>query len=108
MFERGALLLVPYPFSDLSTYKRRPVLAVTEADRYGDFIAIPVTSRPQHEHALPLTNADLVQGELPTESWIRTDRIVTLNTSLVVKVIGRVSDDKLQSAAERFCAYVRS
>jgi mRNA interferase MazF len=41
MFERGDLLLVPFPFTDLSAVKRRPVLAVTAADSYGDFIAIP-------------------------------------------------------------------
>jgi len=48
MFERGDLLLVPFPFSDLSAAKRRPVLALTTPDAYGDFIALPVTSRPQH------------------------------------------------------------
>jgi hypothetical protein len=42
MFERGDLLLVPYPFSDLSATKRRPVLALTGPDSYGDFIALPV------------------------------------------------------------------
>ena len=62
MFERGDLLLVPFPFSDLSASKRRPVLALTAPDRYGDFIALPVTSRPQKEHGLPLTAADLVDG----------------------------------------------
>jgi hypothetical protein len=36
MFERGDLLLVPYPFTDLSTAKRRPVLALTKPDAYGD------------------------------------------------------------------------
>src|SRR5450631_1725087 len=54
MFERGDLLLVvPFPFTDLSAVKRRPVLAVTAADSYGHFIAISVTSRPQAEHGLP-------------------------------------------------------
>jgi mRNA interferase MazF len=46
MFERGDLLVVPYPFTDLSAAKRRPVLALTGPDAYGDFIALPVTSRP--------------------------------------------------------------
>jgi len=46
MFERGDLLLVPFPFSDLSASKRRPVLALTGPDGYGDFIALPVTSPP--------------------------------------------------------------
>ena len=57
MPERGDLLLVPFPFSDLSAAKRRPVLALTAADRHGDFIELPVTSRPQTEHGLP--GADL-------------------------------------------------
>jgi mRNA interferase MazF len=65
MFERGDLLLVPFPFSDLSAVKRRPVLALTPPDGYGDFIALPVTSRPQAERGVPLTSADLLRGALP-------------------------------------------
>ena len=106
MFERGDLLLVPFPFSDLSAAKRRPVLALTGPDSYGDFIALPVTSRPQAEHGLPLAAADLVQGKLPAPSWVRTDRIVTLNASLVVKTFGRVSDRVVAAAVERFCARI--
>lgn len=106
MFERGELLLVPYPFSDLSAAKRRPVVAVTEPDRYGDFIALPVTSRPQEEHGIPLASSELVRGTLPAPSWIRTDRIVTLNASLVVKSVGRISDRLLAAAVERFCGYI--
>ena len=85
MFERGDLLLVPFPFTDLSAAKRRPVLALTSPDSYGDFIALAVTSRPQAEHGLPLGSSDLVRGRLPAPSWIRTDRVVTLNSSLVIK-----------------------
>ena len=106
MFERGDLLLVPFPFSDLSAAKRRPVLALTGPDSYGDFIALPVTSRPQAEHGLPLTTADLVQGTLPAPSWVRTDRIFTLNASLVVKTVGRVDDRVVAAAVERFCARI--
>jgi mRNA interferase MazF len=105
MFERGELLLVPFPFSDLSAAKRRPVLALTGPDGYGDFIALPVTSRPQAEHGVALTSADMVRGVLPAPSWIRIDRIVTLNASLVVKTIGRVTDDVVAEAVQRFCAY---
>jgi mRNA interferase MazF len=106
MLERGDLLLVPFPFTDLSTTKRRPVLAVTAADNYGDFIAIPVTSRPQAEHGLPLAATDMLTGTLPAASWIRTNRIVTLNASLVVKNLGRISEMTVAAAVERFCAYI--
>ena len=106
MFERGDLLLVPYPFTDLSSAKRRPVLALTGPDGYGDFIALPVTSRPQRDHGLQLAMTDLVSGRLPAPSWIRTDRIVTLNSSLVVKIVGHVADRVVAAAVERFCAHI--
>ncbi|MGA9324398.1 MAG: type II toxin-antitoxin system PemK/MazF family toxin [Xanthobacteraceae bacterium] len=106
MPERGDLLLIPFPFTDLSTTKRRPVLALTAADSYGDFIALPVTSRPQIEHGLAIKPADLVSGTLPAASWIRTNRIVTLNASLVIKTVGRVSDQIVATAIARFCTYI--
>jgi len=104
MFKRGELLLVPFPFTDLSAAKRRPVVALTASDNYGDFIALPVTSRPQTRHGIPLASADLVRGRLPAPSWIRTDRIVTLNGTLVVKSIGQVNDRIIDRAVEQFCA----
>jgi mRNA interferase MazF len=108
MPERGDLLLVPFPFSDLSAAKRRPVLVITSSDSYGDFIALPVTSRPQAEHGLALTAADLASGSLPAASWIRTNRVVTLNSGLVVKTIGRVSERTVSAAVAQLFAYIRA
>ena len=106
MCKRGDLLLVPFPFTDLSATKRRPVLALTDADSYGDFIALPVTSRPQTDQGLPILAEDLSTGTLPAPSWIRTNRIVTLNASLVLKAIGTVSGAALATAVARFCDHI--
>ena len=45
--EPGDLVVIPYPYSDLSASKKRPVLVVTAPDRHGDFIALAVTSVEQ-------------------------------------------------------------
>src|SRR4051812_7307283 len=98
MFERGTLLLVPYPFSDLTAAKPRPVLALTPPDSLSDFVALQITSRPGLANSMTLRSADLSSGSLPVMSYIRTDRIVTLNSSLVIKTFGRVKDDILSEA----------
>jgi len=100
VFERGDLVLIPFPFSDLSANKRRPVLLVTHPDAYGDFIALPVTSRPQTDHGIALNPICLVKGSLPLDSWIRTDRVVTLNASLAIKSFGRVSQPTITAALD--------
>lgn len=45
MFEAGALVLLPFlfPYSDASAGKRRPVLALTKPDEYGNFIGMAVS-----------------------------------------------------------------
>jgi len=106
VFERGDLVLIPFPFSDLSATKKRPVLILTRPDAYGDFIALAVTSRPQSDHVIALTATDLVQGNLPLASWIRTDRIVTLNADMVIKSFGRASESVVATALARLCTYV--
>lgn len=82
MFEPGELVLVPFPFSDLSSAKRRPVLALTAPDSMGDVIACPITSRAGRSHARRLLPGELVEGGLPLTNWVRTDRVVTLHVGL--------------------------
>ena len=40
----GDLVGIPFPYSDLTTKKRRPVLVLTAPDRHGDFMGLAVTS----------------------------------------------------------------
>jgi mRNA interferase MazF len=106
MFKPGALLLVPFPFTDLSSGKRRPVLALTAADIYGDFIALAVTSRTHHGLAIPLHIEDIDEGALPVASWIRIDRVVTLNVSLIIKSFATVNQDALCASQDALCQFI--
>ena len=47
-----------------------------------------------------------MQGSLPLASWVRTDRVITLNASLIVKDFGRVSEAVITAAVSRLCAFV--
>ncbi len=103
MFEAGSLVLLPFPFSDAKTTKRRPVLALTAPDEYGDFIGMAVSSRSHHGNSVVLQNDAIVQGILPKQSWIRTDRIVTLSASLVIKSFAKIRPDVHRQAVDSLC-----
>lgn len=103
MFEAGALVLLSFPFSDATSAKRRPVLALTTPDEYGDFIGMAVSSRTQHANAVPLQNNSLLEGQLPKPSWIRVDRVVTLNVGLVIKAIAKTKADVHRQAVSGLC-----
>jgi mRNA interferase MazF len=108
MFEAGDLLMVPFPFTDQSSAKRRPVLALTAPDAQGDFIGCPITSRGHWTHSRPLLPADLTEGSLPLQSWVRTDRVVTLHIGLVLSTIGRTSKEFRHAVASDVCRFIRA
>jgi len=89
-FKSGALLVIPFPFADLSTTKKRPVLAISSPDNHNEFICLSVTSKSYHQTAIPLTNSDMQNGQIPRDSWIRTDKVFTLSASLVIKSLGEI------------------
>jgi mRNA interferase MazF len=103
MFEAGALVLLPFPFSDAVTTKRRPVLALTAPDEYGDFVGMAVSSRSHHANTVTLQNDSLMEGQLPKPSWIRTDRVVTLNASLVIKEFAKIKPEIRCQAINGLC-----
>ena len=103
MPETGDLVLIPFPFSDLSRAKLRPVLVISAADHFGDFIALAVTSKPGHFEAVALTQLDMREGILPKPSWIQTDKVFTLNNSLIERRVGGVQDTVLESVLRSLC-----
>ncbi|MDO8932823.1 MAG: type II toxin-antitoxin system PemK/MazF family toxin [Rhodocyclaceae bacterium] len=100
----ASLVLVPFPFSDLSGRKKRPALVLTAPDDQGDFLALAVTSRSHHANAVELDDADLASGRLPLKSWVRTDKVFTLNRSLVLATVGQLRPEKAAVVLSRVCA----
>lgn len=61
---RGSVVLVRFPFSDLSASKRRPAVVLADAGR-GDYVLAQVTSKPYADSdAVELTGASFVRGGL--------------------------------------------
>src|SRR3989344_7785252 len=100
MIEQKDLLIVPFPFSDQSGRKIRPVVVVSNNNfntHSEDVIVMGVTSNVKKErYAISLTNKDLENGNLFTDCIIKVENILRLEKGLVIKKIGKINENKLK------------
>lgn len=95
-FVKGDVVVLPFPFSDLSASKRRPALVIAPLDAHSDVILCMITSKNTGDaSAVTITSADFVSGSLPQESNVRPNRLFTAETSLIVRTAGRLAQDKI-------------
>lgn len=102
----GDLVGIPFPYSDMATTKRRPVLVVTTPDRHGDFMGLAVTSVVTEESAMAIEAGDMALGTLPKNSWVRYDKLFTLSSQIITKTYGSLRPEPLQSIIECLCDYI--
>ena len=74
MLKRSDVVQIPFPFSDLTQQKRRPVMLLTSPDAFGDFLAVAITSQAGHDDAIQLQDDDIANGRLPKISWFEQKR----------------------------------
>ena len=87
-----AVVLIPFPFSDLSSSKLRPAVVLADAAR-GDWILCQVTSNPYADpRALELQPADFAQGTLHRASFARPSRLFTAQQRLIVAKVAQLTD----------------
>ncbi|MDO9302051.1 MAG: type II toxin-antitoxin system PemK/MazF family toxin [Anaerolineales bacterium] len=99
MPEQGDILLVPIPFTDLSSQKRRPVIVIsnnTYNQTTSDMVVVAMTSNPvEADYSFTITTSDLEKGTLNHPGKVRADKIYTISKSIVVKTFGRVKEETL-------------
>ena len=99
MLNPGELILIPVPFTNLSSQKRRPVIVISSGEynqSSRDVLVVAVTSNLQPmPYSIPLNSEDMAIGILKQVSVIRADKVYTLEQSLIVKRFGTVKSEIL-------------
>jgi mRNA interferase MazF len=86
------VVLVPFPFSDVSVSKVRPALCLAAVGR-GDWILCQITSNAYSDpQALPLAVADFTTGRLLVSSFVRPGKLFTANNNLLLRSVGKLND----------------
>jgi mRNA interferase MazF len=92
----GEVVVLPFPQTNLQTGKRRPALVVADLEG-DDVILCQSTSQARSDgHSISLSAAEFDHGRLAVNSFIRPNRLFTVEQSVILYVLGRVSRPKLE------------
>ena len=100
-FVVGDIVVIAFPFTDLSSVRRRQalVLSVLEGD---DIVICEITSVIRKDsYAVLLENDDLESGKLKVRSIIRPNLILTIDRNKINYTFGKVKDLKLREVFEK-------
>lgn len=104
----GDVVLIPFPYSDLSQAKRRPALAIADVGM-GDFVLCQITSKPYADRlAIPLSEGDFAEGGLNRESFVRIGKLFTANVSIISGVAGRLNPGKMSEVLDGLVDILRA
>ncbi len=91
---KKSIVVLEFPFPDLTGTKRRPALAIAEP-MSDDVILCQITSVNRSDgYEVSLKPEDLITGNLRQESLIRPNKIFTATVDIIEYELGKITDDK--------------
>lgn len=92
---KGKIVLIPFPFTDLTGTKLRPALVLVEGeeDCVVAFISSRVPARPSTtEILIPEDHEEFARTGLKRASIVRLDKVATVSKSLMLGEIGEIGE----------------
>ena len=102
-FIKGDVVVIPFPFSDLSQSKRRPALIIAPLEG-DDAILCQITSKTIKDiYAISIDDSDFDSGSLKQSGNIRPNRLFTADSHIILYRAGHIKNDKLNQVIEKTC-----
>ena len=99
-FAAGQVVIVHFPFSDLTASELRPAVVLAEAGR-GDWVLCQITSKSYGDpRAIQLDPSDFAHGSLRLTSYARPGKLFTAHSSLVAGQVGELQSAKFTRIRE--------
>jgi mRNA interferase MazF len=103
----GSVVLVPFPFSDLSDAKLRPALVLANAGK-GDWILCQLTSNAYADaSAIELQNTDFTTGALRVTSYARPGKLFTADQRMMVSLVGELRQEVYENVIDAVIELLR-
>ncbi|MBT3408647.1 type II toxin-antitoxin system PemK/MazF family toxin [archaeon] len=100
-FVVGEIVVIPFPFSDLSSSKKRPALVLSQIQGDDIILCQITTANRLDKYIIDLEQKDFSKGNLKIKSIIRPNRIFTADKSLIKYKIGKINSEKINEVKQK-------
>lgn len=105
---KGDVIVLEFPFSNLIQAKRRPSLVI-KVPKGDDLIVCQITGKSYEKSVeISIRKEDFSKGDLKVESYIRLDKIFSVEKSLIKYKIGTLKQDKINEIVDRICYFLKN
>ncbi|MBT4936461.1 type II toxin-antitoxin system PemK/MazF family toxin [Candidatus Peregrinibacteria bacterium] len=106
MYKFGSIVLIPFPFTDLTSSKLRPALIISQNNESSEDILVSFISSKISKNSntilIPHNSPEFISSGLKKDSEVRLDKIATLRKSLILGELGKLSKTFLNNHKEKF------
>lgn len=99
----GDIILISFPYTDLLSTKKRPVLVIKDENEYGDIICFQITSNAKQSNLFEINTDDLIEGDLKLRSFVKYDKCFTISTQNADKKLAQLNPTSLEKIKKLFC-----
>ena len=105
---RGEVVILEFPFSNLIQAKRRPSLVI-KVPKGDDVIVCQITGMPYEKSVeIPIKREDFLKGGLKVDSYIRLDKIFSIEKSLIKYKAGSLKQGKFSEVIDKICSFLKN
>ena len=102
-FVKGNVVVLPFPYTDLSKIKKRPSLVVANL-KGNNIILCQITGQPRPDPDLVnMKNTDFQTGSLHRDSFIMPSFLFTIHKSKIDYVAGKLNLEKIKEVEKKLC-----
>jgi mRNA interferase MazF len=101
-YKQGDIILLPYPFTDLSNSKQRPAVIISkDSINKQNYIVAKITSVIRNDKfSFPIAPTD-IDRELKYESEVRTNEVFTVSPTIIIKKFASFKKEPLKKLTEK-------
>jgi len=104
---KGGIVVLEFPFSDLIQVKRRPALVI-KVPKGDDILVCQITGKSYEKSVeISIKKEDFYSGELKVESYLRLDKIFSIEKSLIKYKIGSLKQEKFNEVIDKLCLFLK-